>query len=304
VTETSVDRMVFGCVTWRSCFEGAAGNVVCLTGSHRQRSADFQRVLDRVRWGRAGVADVNKINATGTAIITGRITQLRIRKASVLSINEERLAQIESPAVVFTATDEILTNDENLIEEAVSSLRSCVDLSVVLKLQAFVILTRKLGNVAPGSRGVVTRFIKAGDQGADTVTEVECDFAGQLVVVGRSRVSAYNSAGTELAFCEQLPLLLGWAVTVHRAQGLTLDAVEIDFQLDTWSTAGLVYTALSRVRSFSCLREKGLRRDLIQVSRSSAAYYDRKLVENKVDPEEDGRPPIEPSTIPVIEVST
>lgn len=299
-----MDRMVFDCVTWRSCFEGAAGKVVCLTGSHRQRDADFQRVLDRVRWGRAGVADVSKVNVTGTAVITGPITQLRIRKASVLSINEERLAQIESAAVVFTATDEILISDETIIEEAISSLRSWVDLSMVLKLHAFVILTRKLGDVAPGSRGVVTRFIKAGDQSVDTMTEVECDFAGQLVVVGRSRFSAYNSAGTELAFCEQLPLLLGWAITVHRAQGLSLDAVEIDFQLDTLSTAGLVYTALSRIRSFSCLRVKGLRRDLIQVSRSSAAYYDRELVENNVDPEEDGRPPIEPPTVPMIEVNT
>jgi len=293
VTESSVDRMVFQCATWRDCFERAAGKVICLTGSHRQRDVEFQRVLDRLRWGRVGAAVIQKINATGTASISGSVTQLRIKKTSMQLINEERLAQIESPSVVFTATDEILTNDESLVETAVSSLRSSVDLTVVLKLNALVILTRKLGDTVPGSRGVVKRFICAGDQGGSTVTEVECDFDGKLVVVGRSRFSAYNSSGTELAFCEQLPILLGWAITVHRAQGFTLDAVQIDFQLDTWTTAGLVYTALSRVRSFSSQCVKGLRRDLIQVSRCSTAYYERQLAEDNIDPEEDGRPPIE-----------
>jgi len=187
-----------------------------------------------------------------------------------------------------------LTNDESLVETAVTSLRSSVDLTVVLKLNAIFILTRKLGDNSPGSRGVVKRFISAGDQRASTVTEVECDFDGKLVVVGRSRFSAYNSSGTELAFCEKLPLLLGWAITVHRAQGFTLNAVQIDFRLDTWTTAGLAYTALPRVRSFSALCVKGSRRNLIQFSRCSATYYEKQLSEENIDPEQDGRPPIEP----------
>jgi len=294
VTESSVDRMVSQCATWRDCFERAAGKVICLTGSHRQRDAELQRVLDRLRWGRVNAAVMRKTNVTGTASIAGSVTQLRIKKTSTQLINEERLVQIESPYVVFTATDEILTNDESLVETAVTSLRSSVDLTVVLKLNALLVLTRKLGDTSSGSRGVVKRFISAGDQRASTVTEVECDFDGKLVVVGRSRFSAYNSSGTELAFCTQLPLLLGWAITVHRAQGFTLNAVQIDFQLDTWTTAGLAYTALPRVRSFSALCVKGSRRDLIQFSRCSATYYEKQLSEENIDPEQDGRPPIEP----------
>jgi len=296
VSDTSLDRMVFDCAAWRSTFGGAAGKVLCLTGNHRQaQDADFQRMLDRVRWGRAGAQDVNRLNSTSSNDVLGPVTRLRIKKVAVQAMNKERLARIASPLVEFSAEDVILTADLSLADEAVASLRSCVDLSVVLKLESLVILTRKLGNVAPGARGVVKRFIVAGDQGVDTVTEVECDFDGELIIVGRSRFSAYDSTGTELAFCEQIPLLLGWAITVHRAQGLTLDAVEIDFQLDSWSTAGLVYTALSRARSFSCLRVQGLRRDLIHASRSAVAYYAKQLEEGNIDPAEDGRPPIESS---------
>jgi len=296
VSDTSLDRMVFDCAAWRSTFGGAAGKVLCLTGNHRQaQDADFQRMLDRVRWGRAGAQDVNRLNSTSSNDVLGPVTRLRIKKVAVQAMNKERLARIASPLVEFSAEDVILTADLSLADEAVASLRSCVDLSVVLKLESLVILTRKLGNVAPGARGVVKRFIVAGDQGVDTVTEVECDFDGELIIVGRSRFSAYDSTGTELAFCEQVPLLLGWAITVHRAQGMTLDAVEIDFQLDSWSTAGLVYTALSRARSFSCLRVQGLRRDLIHASRSAVAYYSKQLEEGNIDPAEDGRPPIESS---------
>jgi len=82
---------------------------------------------------------------------------------------------------------------------------------------------------------------------------------------------------------------------VHRALGLTLDAVEIDFQLDSWWTAGRVHTALSWARSFSFLRVQGLRRDLIDASRSAVAYYAKQLEEGNIDPAEDRRPPIESS---------
>jgi len=289
-----MDRMVFDCATWRATFGGAAGKVLCLTGSHRQaRDSDFQEMLDRVRWGRAGPRVVDRLNQTSSNVILCPVTRLRIKKIAVQAMNEKRLAQTSSPLVEFCAADVILTTDKDVVDAALSSLRSCVDLLIVLTVGAFVILTRRLGNIMPGTRGVVKRFIVAGDQGPDMVPDVECDFGGERIVVCRARFSAFDSVGTELAFCAQIPLLLGWSITVHRAQGLTLDAIEIDFQLDSWSTAGLVYTALSRVRSFACLRVQGLRRDLMQVSRAAVAYYERQLREGNTDPLEDGRPAIE-----------
>ena len=50
----------------------------------------------------------------------------------------------------------------------------------------------------------------------------------------------------------QLPLKLAWAVTIHKAQGLTLDNVVIDVGTKEFSS-GLTYVACSRVRRLSDL---------------------------------------------------
>lgn len=45
----------------------------------------------------------------------------------------------------------------------------------------------------------------------------------------------------------QIPLTLGWAVTIHKSQGLTLDSVAIDAP-DAWDS-GQIYVALSRAKT-------------------------------------------------------
>lgn len=297
MTDTSVDRMVFDCSMWRTTFEGHYGVVSCLTGCHRQSGdVEFQKLLDRVRWGRAGDATINRINDTWETRLTSSATKLRIRKVAVQEINQTKLSAINMPEHTFEATDVLLTDDPRVQKQAVATLRGCVDLVVTLKQSAVVILTRKVQDVVPGSRGVVKEVITRDLVIDDRVCQVKgviCDFGGRAVEVSIARFPAYNSAGVEVAYCDQVPLLLGWAITVHRAQGFTLDAVEIDFSLDTWSTCGLVYTALSRARSLSALRVRGLRRDLVRVSRVALAYYESCLRESGVAPEDDGRPFIE-----------
>lgn len=70
----------------------------------------------------------------------------------------------------------------------------------------------------------------------------------------------------------QLPLVPAWAVTVHKAQGLTLDDVRIDFDAGAFA-AGQAYVALSRARSLEGLSlARPLRASDIRIDRRVAAF--------------------------------
>lgn len=74
----------------------------------------------------------------------------------------------------------------------------------------------------------------------------------------------------------QLPLRLAWAVTIHKSQGLSLDAAEID--LRRAFLPGMGYVALSRIRHLDGLYLLGLNGMALQMNPELVAF-DRRLRE-------------------------
>ncbi len=78
---------------------------------------------------------------------------------------------------------------------------------------------------------------------------------GKLVQIGYKAWQVRGVKGRQVGEVEGLPLHLGWAATIHRAQGLTLNEVRADIS-GLWEP-GQAYVALSRtptLKSFSLVR--------------------------------------------------
>ena len=51
---------------------------------------------------------------------------------------------------------------------------------------------------------------------------------GTTLIVEPETWSVDNEAGKTIASFQQIPLRLAWAITIHKSQGMTLEAAEID----------------------------------------------------------------------------
>lgn len=76
--------------------------------------------------------------------------------------------------------------------------------------------------------------------------------------------------GKMLAKISQVPLRLAWAITIHKSQGMTLDAAEID--LSQAFEKGMGYVALSRVRSLAGIQLIGFNDVALQISPEIMAF--------------------------------
>ena len=76
-----------------------------------------------------------------------------------------------------------------------------------------------------------------------------------LKMVSPALMNIEDNLGRLICSRMQLPLILSYSLTVHRAQGMTLDAVA--FNMGGLFAEGQLYTALSRVRDFDKLRLMG-----------------------------------------------
>ena len=71
---------------------------------------------------------------------------------------------------------------------------------------------------------------------------------------------------------QQVPLILAWALTIHKSQGATLDAAEIDVGSGIFE-CGQTYVALSRVKSLEGLYLTSYDVTKIKINRKVKEYY-------------------------------
>ncbi len=101
-----------------------------------------------------------------------------------------------------------------------------------------------------GTTGTVVSFSPIDNMPIVRTTE------GLKIKLDLEEWSLENDSGKVTATVSQVPLRLAWAITIHKSQGMTLDAAEIDLS-KTFET-GQGYVALSRIKNIEGLRLMGL----------------------------------------------
>jgi len=118
-----------------------------------------------------------------------------------------------------------------------------------------------------------------------------CDSSSIAVRIGNGRRIEVPMAGWEIeedgkvkAEIMQYPLRLAWAITVHKSQGMSLDAAEVD--LSRSFEPGMGYVALSRVRSLAGLSLLGLNEMALKVHPEVLDFDNRFSEQSEGDAEE------------------
>lgn len=178
-------------------------------------------------------------------------TRLYTHNADVDAVNNEKLAGIPGAGKQFKMTG---SGRKPLIE---GLMKNCLSPEMlVLKEDAMVMCTKN--NFEAGYvNGTLARVIKF-EEGLPVIETAD----GTQITIKPTSWEIVEDKKV-LASIEQLPLRLAWAITVHKSQGMSLDAAEID--LSKAFVYGQGYVALSRVRSLDGLKVLGMHPNALQV---------------------------------------
>lgn len=227
-----------------------------LSEQHRQDDEALLDVLDAMRAGDVRRHHAEKLLARvdEKPAEDAILTELHTVNIDVDTLNEKKLKELDGDELFYTQTT---TGGENYVENL---QRSVLAPSVLrLKEGALVMavknaLDRKYVN---GSLGVVSAF--------EPATEYPIvEFKNGRTVTMQPDTWELRDGDKKRASITQIPLRLAWAITVHKSQGMTLDAARID--LRKAFVEGMGYVALSRVKNLDNLYLVGINNMALRVS--------------------------------------
>ncbi|MEQ1561374.1 MAG: AAA family ATPase [Nitrospira sp.] len=233
-----------------------------LSEQHRQKDNVYLSILNQIRENKVTQKTVellktrfNKDPVPEHSSVQGSpsyFTRLYTHNIDVDVVNLRHLDLIDSTTRSYTMTGK---GSRGLIE---TLKKSCLSPeTLLLKVGARVMFTKNQleGGYVNGTLGVVKDFNSFGDPIVETNSGMTFAVQPQSWMI--------EEEGKVKAEISQLPLRLAWAITVHKSQGMSLDAMEVD--LSKSFVRGMGYVALSRVRSLGGMKLLGFNDMSLQV---------------------------------------
>jgi ATP-dependent DNA helicase PIF1 len=282
--------------TTKFCFESplwsqtfSKENHIQLTKIFRQSDPVYQKILNQIREGRLKrssnetllhnvgreIPDNLGIRPTKLFPTRNKVDQVNTREMNALNTEEKEFKLKYHSDLEMTATELLKRRQftREQIQTELLYLKGNLRCDEVVKLkigsQVMCIVNIELDNGATlcnGSQGIVTRI---SEQGLPVVKFSNSNGSAFETVMGYHIWPSENIPGIGVS---QLPLILAWALTIHKAQGATLDIAEIDAGSGIFE-CGQTYVALSRVKSLEGLYLTSFDASKIKVSRRVQEFY-------------------------------
>lgn len=240
---------------------------VCyLEDQYRQDDNALKDILNEMRGGVISQKTRNILIERMDKSHRGNITPTRLytHNRDVDILNERELDKLPGKDREFTMQSK---GKSNIVE----TLKRGILAPEVLRLKKNAVVMFVKNNFeagyANGTLGAVDDF---DDEGAPIVRL----FSGEKITVSPMQW-AIEEDGKILARVEQLPLRLAWAITVHKSQGMSMDAAEID--LSGAFVPGQGYVALSRLRTLAGLVLCGIN-EMAFAANPDVASFDKCLL--------------------------
>ena len=274
--DPSVSAFCFESPQWTPAFPA----VVQLKKIFRQTDQNYTAILNQIR--------VGKLYKSALETLTPHIgkplpatfvpTILLPRRRDAEMINAAELEKLPSERKVYTLSRvETLPEKAQPLMQAISSEQRemehnflvnniMADKELVLKKGAQVMCIANIDMesaepIVNGSQGIIV------------------DFVGNLPLVqfnsGARRTVGFHTWNSEThpsIGVKQLPLIYAWAITIHKAQGVSLDMAQIDAGSNIFE-CGQTYVALSRIKSLEGLYLTAFNPQKIKVNKKVQAFY-------------------------------
>jgi len=223
-----------------------------LEQQHRQHDAAFITALNEIRVGELSQTTLNLFGQRVVNELPKDCVHLLSRRNAVEEGNLTRLDAIQKvPRIYYREETRIAhrpkdSRDEERIVRSIEKALGDVRFPKILQVKdgARVVLLNNTEDWVNGSTGEIVDM-------TDEIIRVRLDVNGKVVSVGPVEEELSDEDGMAICKISQFPILLAWAMTIHKAQGMTLDRVGID--LRGHFETGQTYVALSRCKYFDGL---------------------------------------------------
>jgi ATP-dependent DNA helicase PIF1 len=240
------------------CFESDSWRfiektIVLLENNRQNNDLPFQKCLENIRIGNISDSDMDLIESRVYDMIEiiGDILPTRIyplnnnvdyiNKSEFDKLNKDTYHSYQTKYNFHTGNKISMKSKQAIIDKYRKNCMAPETVELVIGAQV-MLLWNISSDLVNGSRGIVKDFIK-------NVPLVE--FMNNILVLIDTQTWDIFESDVNILSITQIPLKLGYAITIHKSQGMTIDYAILD--LSKVFEYGQGYVALSRLKTLNGL---------------------------------------------------